>query len=197
MLGDYAKLRIGDTPIMVCDNVADEDFTAMYPSEAMNFNMSRSTMIGRINIPQQVRPDEDFLFQKAVAINEMGKVKDSNYTAPKFNRSGSFVEDYQSQNWLIFGQRWLSLMSYRELMDYVTWYYTEYKQTSAPIMDSKNEWVNQDYTMPKIPWDIKAEYLYDDELMFKRERVPFTYRVPLENNIKEKVYDHYSTVKMY
>ena len=197
MLGDYSKIRIGDTPIMVCDNVADEDFTAMYPSEAMNFNMSRSTMIGRIFIPQQVRPDEDFLFQKAVAVNEIGKVKDSNYTAPKFNRSGSFVEDYESQNWLIFGHRWLSLMTYRELMDYVTWYYTKYKQTYAPMMDSLNYWVEQDYEVPKVPWDVKTECLFDNELMFNRERVPFTYRVPLNDDIKEKVNDHYNTVRMY
>ena len=197
MLGDYAKIRIGDTPIMVCDNVADEDFTSMYPSEAMNFNMSRSTMIGRINILEQVRPDEDYLFQKAVAINEMGKVKDSTYSAPKFNRSGSFVEDYQSQNWLIFGQRWLSLMSYKELMDYVLWYYTKYKQTYAPMMDSLNQWVTQDPTIPKVPWDIKTEYLFNDELMFNRERVPFTYRVPITDEARDKVNDHYKSVKMY
>lgn len=197
MLGDYAKIRIGDTPIMVCDNVADEDFTAMYPSEAMNFNMSRSTMIGRINILQKIRPDEDYLFQKAVAINEMGKVKDSTYNAPKFNRSGSFVEDYQSHNWLIFGQRWLSLMSYRELMEYVQWYYSKYKQTYAPMMDSLNYWVDKIPTVAKIPWDIKTEYIFDDELMFKRQRPQFTYRVPIDKEVRDKVYDHYKSVKMY
>ena len=29
MLGDYAKKKINNTPIMVCDNVADEDFTSI------------------------------------------------------------------------------------------------------------------------------------------------------------------------
>ena len=163
----------------------------------MNFNMSRSTMIGRIIIPEKVRDNEGYLHQKAVAVNDLEKIKDKDAKVSEFNREGAFVEDYSSGNWLIFGNRWLGLMSYKELLNYVIDYYTKVKETDATIMDNFNHILDKNPKYKKLPWEVKTSSLYNDELMFNRKRVPFTFRTQITTEARNEIYDYYSKLRMY
>lgn len=52
---DYAKIKLDGIPIMVCDNLQDYDFSSLYPSVTLEFNIAPNTQIGRINIWNPVR----------------------------------------------------------------------------------------------------------------------------------------------
>ena len=197
MLGDFAKRTINGTPVMVCDNVADEDFTAMYPSEVRNFNMSDETQIGKISIPNKVREDDDHLHRKVIAITDYGKVKDKDYTPPKYDRGGAYIEDLSTRNWLVFGNRWLGLPNYKELMQYVMTYYTEIRETDAVILGFNNEILDKHPKYKKIPWGIKTSFLYPNENFITRKRQPFYIAIPIEKSLKERLLDDFNHVRTF
>ena len=197
MLGDFAKRTINGTPVMVCDNVADEDFTAMYPSEERNFNMSDETQIGKISIPDQIREDDDHLHQKVVAITDYGKVKKKDYVPPKYDRGGAYIEDLSTHNWIVFGNRWLGLPNYKELMAHVMEYYTEVRETDAVILGFNNEILEKHPKYKKIPWSISTKFLYPEEGFVTRERQPFYIAVPIEKSLKERLLDDFNNIRTF
>ena len=197
MLGDFAKRTINGTPIMVCDNVADEDFTAMYPSEERNFNMSDETQIGKISIPDQIREGDDHLHKKVVAITDYGKNKDKDYVPPKYDRGGAYIEDLSAHNWLVFGNRWLGLPNYKELMAYVMKYYTEIRETDAVILDFDNQIMEKHPKYKKIPWGIKTECIYPEEQFINRERQPFYIAIPVEKSLKERLMNDFNSLRAF
>ena len=101
---DYSKLRIAGRPVMLFDNMIDYDYKALYPSSMRQDNMAANTMIGFIDIPSQVYPNEN------------------RYNLDRFVRGGSFLEDLQSHVWLEFGSRWFGLPDYKKLYNEVKVY---------------------------------------------------------------------------
>lgn len=49
-VSSYPKIKVFGTPILLCDNAADFDFKALYPSLMIEFNIAPNTQIGRIDI---------------------------------------------------------------------------------------------------------------------------------------------------
>lgn len=103
-LSDYSKHRIDNRPVNIYDNVIDFDFSAQYPNAAVQNNMAPYTQIGKINIPNQIDPNEN-PFNKS-----------------KFNRGGKLLEDYMTRNWISFGHRWLKLGNFNDLIHDVLYY---------------------------------------------------------------------------
>lgn len=109
LIDDYAKLKINGRPIMVFDNLDDFDYRALYPSLIREFNVSPATMIGYVNIPDQIWDGEN-------------PRNDEQYS-----RGGAFLNDFQSQTFLLFCHRWLHFANYKELYNDIIEYFT-YKQ---------------------------------------------------------------------
>ena len=195
LLDDYSKMDINGLKIPVCNNVADEDFSSMYPSEARNFNMSNETQIGKIIIPKKIRDNEAYLHEKSVAITNMGKIKGKDYTPPKFNRSGAYIEDLSTGNWLIFGHRWFNLLNYKELLEYIAKYYSEYRQTDALLRDFKGGIISKSGMYSRVPWCIHPQMLYNN--LYNDHDASWSVRIPVSKEMEEKVNDVFNSKRMF
>ena len=98
LVGDYSKLYINGQPCMIFDNIIDEDYKALYPSDDMQGNMAPNTQIGLIEMNNQVWSNENIL-------------KD-----PDYWRAGEFVDNLVCQNIIMVANRWLSLASFKEFV---------------------------------------------------------------------------------
>ena len=195
LLDDYSKMSINGVKIPVCNNVADEDFSSMYPSEARNFNMSNETQIGRIIIPDMLRENEAYLHEKSIAITNMGKIKGKDYTPPKFNRSGAYIEDLSTDNWLIFGNRWFNLLNYKELLEYIARYYSEFRYTEATLRDFRGGIISKNPQYDRVPWFINPKVLYKN-LGYSND-VSWSIRIPVSKEMEAKVNDFYNSKKRF
>ena len=108
LISDEVKSRTTmGTLIPLVQNVIDYDFTRMYPSITQQFNLAPNTQIGYITIPTRVYKDENRLHN------------------PKFTRSGAFIEDFTSDNYLEFCRRWFNLGNFKEVYLDIMEYFSE------------------------------------------------------------------------
>ena len=190
LLDDDPKISIYGMPIPICDNVADMDFSSMYPSEAINFNMSNETQIGRIMIPRLIRRDEAVLHNKSVDILTMSRLNEADYEPPQFNRSGAFVEDYSAQSWLIFGHRWFNLKDFKELLEFVAKYFTKYRKTNATLRDFSGKIIETRSKIDRVPWCIDPSFIYGE--LYTPTQQPHD---PVTDEMREKVNEFYNRRK--
>ena len=99
LVSDKPKKKINGRPIMVCNNLNDFDYKALYPSIIDENNMSTDTMDGKILLPDKIDPKENRF--------------NNNY----FDRGVWLVEDYISGNRLDFCHRYLNLGTYEDVYD--------------------------------------------------------------------------------
>lgn len=114
LVDNSIKDRIGNYPINRVRNVIDFDFKALYPSLTREYNLAPNTQIGFINIPNKVYENENSLRN------------------PKFTRSGAFIEDITSDNYIEFAHRWFGLATFKELYDDI---FTYFNTISRPFSD--------------------------------------------------------------
>lgn len=103
---DYSKMKFDRQTVDIVDNMCDFDYKALYPTTACQNNMGPNTQIGKIKIEQKV-------FEKENPFNNKF-----------YDRGGQFIEDYTSGDALSFGNRWLHLGTYTEILDDVTEFFT-------------------------------------------------------------------------
>lgn len=109
-LNDFSMLKINGRPVRLFANLDDYDFKSLYPNIIRQFNISVSTQVGRIIIPDKIEGE-------------------NKYNNIYYIRAGRYVEDYASRNHLVFGKNWLGLGSFEELYNDVYEYlhmYGEY-----------------------------------------------------------------------
>lgn len=94
---DRAKMDINGVKVMLFNNLVDFDYKALYPSTMRQMNMAPNTMIGFIDIPEEIFENEN------------------RYNLSRFVRGGSFLEDLQCHAWLEWGSRWFGLADYETL----------------------------------------------------------------------------------
>ena len=114
---DYSKKRINGRPVSIYDNLDDFDYKALYPSITSEFNMSKTTLIGHINIPDKVYEFENRFHRDDI----------------KWKREAQFMDDLQSHNWIEFFNRWFHFAGYEEMYDDVIEYFTKIKYPSGII----------------------------------------------------------------
>jgi len=90
-------------------------YARLYPSTIQENNMATENQIGKIFIP---KPLHD---------------KDNMFGDPRFDRGGSFIEDFQPHMWLEFCERWLHLAGYADLIDDIKEYYNTIGTLNHPI----------------------------------------------------------------
>lgn len=83
---------------MVHDNVIDEDFSSLYPSICMAFNICKNSMIGKIIV----------LF-----------IPESKQKAEKYDTGQDFIDNMLCDNPLYLGNKWFGLPSIDELIELV------------------------------------------------------------------------------
>ena len=85
---------MGQRSKYIRDYVVDFDFSSLYPSIIIGFNISPATMVGKLFIPDKQVVDK--------------------YSAPeiakdKYDSAKDFMEGVLSQNYLMLGTRWFNL----------------------------------------------------------------------------------------
>ena len=103
---EYSRMKINGHAIWVVDNLIDFDFSALYPSIMLEFNIAPNTQIGKINIPEQVHQ------------------KENPYMEDKYNRGGDFLDNMTCDYGIEFAHRWLGLASYQEMLDDIDEYFS-------------------------------------------------------------------------
>lgn len=112
---DYSKRRINGRPVSIFDNLDDFDYKSLYPSITSEFNMSKSTLIAHVNIPNKVYEFENRFHRDDI----------------KWKREAQFMDDLQSHNWIEFFHRWFHFAGYEEMYDDVIEYFTKIKYPSG------------------------------------------------------------------
>ncbi len=105
LYSDKNKDKInGEIVINRCSNVDDFDFKALYPSETREHGMAPNTLIGYIAMPRKIYDNENSIHN------------------PKYTRSGQFIEDFISDNPILFGYRWFKLANtiqmFKDIIEY-------------------------------------------------------------------------------
>lgn len=156
---NYSKMMIDGRPIWLCNNLQDYDYKSLYPSILMEFNISPNTQIGRIDIPQRIYVNENV------------------YRNPKYSRSGEFIENMVSDNWIEFCHRWFHLANVEEFLQDMREYFDANKVYGSRMDIHKD--INQGlihplYDLPKDgvkaivefrpgeEWRPNAIYFYSD-----------------------------------
>ena len=117
LISDKPKVKLGGVPILLTRNSNDFDYKRLYPSITQQNNMAPNTVIGKINIPDKIWNKENPLHN------------------PKYNRSGNFIEDLVTKNWINFGHRWFGLPDYLTMYHNVIEYWTKNKTSFYGITD--------------------------------------------------------------
>ena len=108
-------MKINGVPISIFDNLDDFDYKSLYPSITSEFNMSKTTLIGHVNIPDKVYEFENRFRRDDV----------------KWKREGQFMDDLQSHNWIEFFSRWFHFAGYEEMYDDIIEYFTTVRYPSG------------------------------------------------------------------
>ena len=108
---DYSRLKINGRPVSIYDNLDDFDYKSLYPSITSEFNMSKTTLIGHVNIPNQVYEFENRFNRDNI----------------KWKREAQYMDDLQSHNWIEFFHRWFHFGGYEDVYDDVIEYFTRVK----------------------------------------------------------------------
>lgn len=108
---DYSKMKINGRPVSIYDNLDDFDYKSLYPSITSEFNMSPSTIIGHLNIPNKVYEFENRFHRDEI----------------RWNREAQFMDDLQSHNWIEFFHRYFNYGNYEDVYDDVIEYFTKVK----------------------------------------------------------------------
>ena len=181
---DYSKLRINGRPVSIYDNLDDFDYKALYPSITSEFNMSRTTLIGHLTIPEKV-----YEFENRFNRDEI-----------KWKREAQFMDDLQSHNWIEFFHRWFHFGSYEDVYDDVIEYFTKVKYpmgvltyhdfddvSGTPEEDNRNVFVHcstaRDLQIVDAIASKRLEYMYQPRFEF--EKSDFNNFTEIFNSLKD------------
>lgn len=108
------KEKVDNVILNFVRNLDDFDFKSLYPSIDREFNMSPTTQIGKIIIPEPVHS------------------KENPFNKEMYDRGGAFLEDYVSGNIIEFCSRWLGYANFMEWIEDLTYYITHKYGMSDP-----------------------------------------------------------------
>lgn len=103
------RMKINERPTMLCNNLDDFDYKALYPSIIDESNMAPNTMHGKIFFP------------------EILDDKENRFNNSYFDRTVWFMEDLISHDRINFCQRYLKLAGYLEMYYDIINYFTTVK----------------------------------------------------------------------
>lgn len=81
----------------IFDNIVDYDFTGLYPTIIMMFNIFKSTLLGKVIMKDKIGKKE--------------LLSESVFTEGRYDRGGQYMEDLETQEATFFCHKWLDLPS--------------------------------------------------------------------------------------
>lgn len=168
-LSDEDRRLIEGTPINICNNMIDLDFSSLYPSTEREYNMSPNTQIGRIIIDQKVHD------------------KENPYNYEAYVSGGQFCEDLTSCNWLEFCERWLHFAGFKNLIKDIKEYFST--KVYLPRLFAYNRNGNMN-VVNRVEKGIKRKVVTINDKGFKEKVV--TFKVPERDytDLKNSVIDN-------
>lgn len=163
LISDKIKTKINGKPINLVANPIDFDFSKLYPSITQQNNLAPNTQIGKVIIPNRVYANENSIHN------------------PHFTRSGAFMGDFLSDNYIEFAHRWFQLGNFEEVYKDIVEYFT-----TIEIPFDTNF---QDYIY-KRNWTVVRQYDKDhpvNVIQFIDENRNMCEVEPLPARIKEKL----------
>lgn len=106
LLNEPNGLKLHGVPTTLYDNCVDYDYKSLYPSMMREFNIAPHTQIGKIHMDDMVVDNENM------------------FNDEDYDRSGAFIEDLISKNFLVLLSRWFKLGTYAELYNDIVYYYS-------------------------------------------------------------------------
>ena len=119
---DYSKLKLYDQVLNIALNLVDFDYKSLYPSCALQDNMSPNTIIGKIEINHKVFEGENPFNKIQEGLDR--KTDDDAENIRIYIRGGQFAEDLISENTIEFCHRWFHYASFKEWIEDFTYYFT-------------------------------------------------------------------------
>lgn len=120
---DYSKARMYNQILNIARNLLDFDYKSLYPSCALQDNMSPNTIIARIEIPEKVYEYENPFNHYMEGADDIDN--------RIYLRSGNYIEDLISENVIEFCHRWMHYASFMEWTDDLRYYFTDIEH---PVM---------------------------------------------------------------
>ena len=163
-ISDKPKVKVNGVPINLFRNGDDFDYTRLYPSILQESNMAPNTQYGMMHIDDKIH-------------NLENRSNDDKYI-----RSGAFVEDLSSKNYLEFCTRWLKMPDYKKLLKGIIHYYTN-------IADSYNSvlvYTDTNGNIKPIRYYVNKErkaIIHHDKHTIR----PIVYRPVLPNELVERI----------
>lgn len=96
-------IKVNGRSTLLTDNAVDFDYSSLYPSIILEFNLAPNTQIGRIIIEYKDDPTKPF------GLNEHPDMYSSDDNTAKYSRGGEFLENYMCNSPMEFGRRWMGL----------------------------------------------------------------------------------------
>lgn len=96
-------IKINDRPTLLINNTVDFDYSSLYPSIILEFNIAPNTQIGKVIIEDPNDPT------RAFSTNEHPDMYSSDDSVAKYSRGGEFLENYMCDCPMEFGKRWMGL----------------------------------------------------------------------------------------
>ena len=158
---DYSKVKLYNQILNIARNLLDFDYKSLYPSCALQDNMSPNTIIAKIEIDHKVFNYENPFNKKF------------------YVRGGNYIEDLISENVIEFCHRWLHYANFMQWLDDLRYYFTNVETPMFNIQPN-NLFVRVDPNVrqPNLfeRWDPEVDKL----TLFIRQPKPLDYAPYIE-----------------
>lgn len=102
----------GTKSMFIFDNVIDMDFSSMYPSVIIAFNIAPNTMIGKLLI-EEVKAMPRFDYKEPPSDKDKKKAKDK---AIRYDAGQDFMDNLLTGNYALTGSTWFNLPDYATIV---------------------------------------------------------------------------------
>ena len=167
-------VKVNGRATSISDNAVDFDYSSLYPSIILEFNLAPNTQIGRIIIEDKNDPNRSF------GLNEHPDMYSSDDNTAKYSRGGEFLENYMCNSPIEFGRRWMGLGDVFDVINDLIEFFKYNGINGVPIGIKFNDSVYFVNTNATNAISIEDSYVGSSPVLFDN---------PLNDTLKTKIID--------
>ena len=167
-------VKVNGRATSISDNAVDFDYSSLYPSIILEFNLAPNTQIGRIIIEDKNDPNRSF------GLNEHPDMYSSDDNTAKYSRGGEFLENYMCNSPIEFGRRWMGLGDVFDVINDLIEFFKYNGINGVPIGIKFNDSVYFVNTNATNAISIEDSYVGSSPVLFDN---------PLNDILKTKIID--------
>ena len=167
-------VKVNGRATSISDNAVDFDYSSLYPSIILEFNLAPNTQIGRIIIEDKNDPNRSF------GLNEHPDMYSSDDNTAKYSRGGEFLENYMCNSPIEFGRRWMGLGDVFDVINDLIEFFKYNGINGVPIGIKFNDSVYFVNTNATNAISIEDSYVGSSPVLFDN---------PLNDALKTKIID--------